>query len=208
LKTLGFLLVGTIFAAFHPNNTIIKGLNMLNKLRLLTLAVLFHATSSWAMPMDYTFEVDFTSGALFGTSAPVSVTLSGVTNVGEERCSADEFDSFSDCLVEAFDFTFGTDTFSKWDAVTAGNVTVYLSDGTFGGAGFRTGLFNNGEPGVNMTGHSVIYRDTNSLESAGVVDLSSWAKVPAQVPAPATLVLFGLGLVGLGISRRKRKTHS
>ncbi len=46
----------------------------------------------------------------------------------------------------------------------------------------------------------------NFRNSHHVYALSGELTVPdAQIPVPATLVLFGLGLAGLGISCRKRK---
>ena len=44
----------------------------------------------------------------------------------------------------------------------------------------------------------------NSMQLAEVQLFGESASVPASVPAPATLILFGLGLVGLVWSRRKK----
>ena len=166
------------------------------KLRLLILAALFNATSSLAMPMDYTFEIDFTTGTLAGTIATVFVTLDGVTSGATEWCEVGS----SGCRLEVFDFTFGTDSFSIWNDITSSPV-VFLTGGVLSGASFRVQEDERPFAQINFT--QVSYKDSSDVESTGTVDLTSWALVE-NVPAPATLALFGLGLAGLGWSRRKQ----
>ena len=171
---------------------------------LVGLVLALGAVTANALPMAYSFEVDFTSGNLGGTSSRVDVTLDGVVGVGPETF----FPGAGNLL--AFDFTFGADAFSlPHEFSYPFGPSVRLRDGEllsvywvpeFGDPTATLFYFPEGTPPNNQ----VMYVSASGTLSEGVIDGSSWGAVTA-VPAPASLTLFAAGAIGFGWSTGKRR---
>jgi hypothetical protein len=179
-------------------------LNLLKKIAVVCM-IAMASKIAVAMPMDYSFDVDFFSGSLRGTSAPVYVTLDGVLGVG--------FETFTHEVgnLNAFDFTFSGITYDmtlaegypRWPRIVLSNgILVSLSYATFA-TPQKPGVIMSVSQGPSGTSSFVTIRDTNDETDRGRI--SNWAPVKNTVPAPATLALFGLGLAGLGWSRSKKR---
>jgi hypothetical protein len=163
-----------------------------------------------AIPMDYSFEIVWTSGNFTGTDT-VFVTLDEVTGV--QVVSED----FAPQLAPpgqlvSFNLTVDGVAFSEQDDTRYPTYPlVSLRDGALTWIDYFAvpGAVDSLMIDVNLlTQINTVSATTSSGIGTGIVDATSWAAVPtADAPAPATLSLFGLGLAGLGFSRRKRQTH-
>ncbi|MCB1689952.1 MAG: hypothetical protein KDI33_15755 [Halioglobus sp.] len=161
-----------------------------------------------ASPMNYTFDIDWYSGTLAGTSSPVALTIDGYTGVGIEV-----FQPFSGLM--AFSIVIEGVEFSITDDHQYPNSpTLAFEDGVlfFVNAGLQT------PPGTDKQFSVTYHPDYFDYASYGIfkpdgelaegsVNVASFGP-QRTVPATATLPLLGMGLAAIGYSRRKRKPHS
>lgn len=190
---------------------------MKNSLKLLTLAMLFHATSSWAIPMLSADGTSLTGLDVDGTiydvkfgDGVVDTVYSGVTFDATRETEANAVSraivaalnllevSFSDiagCDVAASTgreicHLFNPDSINP-DNGRYTDLAVAYSDGRILAGEWRS---------TPSTGSSRAPGDTTAGNPQHTLVQYQLA---ATVPAPATLALFALGLVGLGWSKRK-----
>ena len=159
-----------------------------------------------AIPMNYTFDVQFTDGPLAATQATVAVTLADVLGTGFERFSPDG--TLGGTLI-AFDFMFGGVSFSMIDDAGFDEYPqINLFDGRLEGVDFLTDF--DDFPYVEMifsgldSENYVEFDISEESVSEGIILVQTWSRTDVSVPAPGTLFLFGVALAGLGLQRSKR----
>ena len=159
-----------------------------------------------AMPMDYTFDVIFDTGPVAGQTESVFVTLDGVTGVGVET-----FTPLTGML--AFSFSFGGFDFDIFDDRDYPvSPAVVLRDAALDAVDYFTD--SSVVPSARIQArvgfsNDVAFDVFPQGVSTGDVAFNSWREVESEeVPAPGTIALFALGLMGLGLQRRKRVAHS
>jgi hypothetical protein len=161
-----------------------------------------------ALPTDYTFDVNFTSG---GPSAPVPVyvTLEGVTG--------NDIEIFRPNLnnILKFEFTFSSDTFEMTDNPTFPSLPlIQLEDGSLTGIQFMGRQSALGGR-ITTNGNIELTDQLNSIAyvivspgrvsfAFGEVAPETWRRIAAPVPAPATFALVALALTALSVRRRKK----
>ena len=158
-----------------------------------------------AIPMKYTFDVQFTDGPWAATEATVAVTLAGVLGTGFEGFNPD---GALDGTLLAFDFTFGGVVFSMTDDEDFGEYPqIGLFDGGLDFIDFLSSevLF----PFASIclrceSENTVVFASGEESVSEGIVLEQTWSRTDVSVPAPGTLFLFGVALAGLGLQRSKR----
>ena len=165
------------------------------------------SASAFATPMVYTFDVDFQSGPLAGSSTPILITLDGVLGTGAEDFSP------GDGNMLAFSFVFGSTAFSITDdRAYPSYPRISLLDGTptlidyagLVGADVSLIYFN---PMTGFNQASIGPFGSAVADSEGTIDVESWRVASASVPVPATIALFGLGLACMGVVRRQPSAH-
>ncbi len=157
--------------------------------------------------------VDFSSSITVvdtGIINDVFISLNDFTHtwIGDFFATLTFDDGSSEVSVVLFDRQGGSNnpdgTYTFADGGTAGfGAGNPIPEGTYAAVGSFS-VFD----GLSAAGTWTLNLDDRAGLDAG--NLGSWTlnidtgEAPAPVPAPATLALFGLGLVGLGWSRRKK----
>lgn len=168
----------------------------------LAAAAIAFASTAQATPITYNFMVDVTSGPLLGDTESGSFTFdsSSVIPGGFNSASG---------LLTAFDFTFNGITYNAGTANTgllgfdlAGDLTYFLISSSCPLCTFAPGTENfTLTPGVNGFVYS-----TATFDSYAFGDVT-YALASVPVPEPGTLVLYGFGLLLLGVTTRRRLTR-
>ena len=92
---------------------------------------------------------------------------------------------------------------SDWEVFDVSNGAL-LENATEYGLNGGNNIWNivNGGPVSGISGNANWIYTSNNFVGA---DATAWIRTSITVPEPATLTLFGLGLLGVGLSRRRRR---
>jgi hypothetical protein len=192
-------------------------MKLLSKIAIVFVLVMT-SKMALAIPMDYSFDVDFfcCRTGVTGTSAPVNVKLDGFIGSGLET-----FTPQAGNLL-AFTFTFAGVSYDIFvDGFYPQSPRITMLDGELVELRYSTPYNSVTQKpivifnlliaplfGIDLNGVEIRIPDgLPSPAGAGRINRDSWAVADIAVPAPGTLALFGFGLAGLGISRRKRGTR-
>lgn len=184
---------------------------MKNQLRLLTLAILFQAASSWAMPMLSADGSSLTSIDVGGTlydvmfgDGVVGDVFAGVTFDAAREAEAN---AVSVAITDALNVlgAVNTDIAGCEEDPGGRQCLIFNPDSTPVPGGFldrRAAATFLGRPWVQV--FPINQADSSDTSSVRFLTLAVYERQEVSaVPAPVTLLLFGLGLAGLGFSRRK-----
>jgi hypothetical protein len=172
------------------------------------LALMLATSTTYAMPMTYNFsQTGFSGGAtISGSFTGNDLDMDGAINsfLGEVTNYSVSFSG--NMIVGAFSHSFadlGGLIYVLGNGVFLGDDAILGTEGVASGPGF-------GPPGGPFTYESGlgpqgtlggIVIDNNT----GATDGSQNLVVVTAVPEPAIITLMGLGLVGIGFSRRKAR---
>jgi hypothetical protein len=187
------------------------------------LATTSGLNSNWQMWAEFTYTLDLVNGTYAQPGSTSTVTALHVTFwVDPSLASATTFTSAS-TAGGAATVAHGADSFS---IATADLIVGTATINDLGGTGFNsTNSFNLLNPAgtslftapvpfytvqfdeFNNTSQGVFIDPAGNFiainQASGGIDFN---QVPVQVPEPATLALLGIGLLGIGASRLRRRT--
>jgi hypothetical protein len=190
---------------------------MKNKLRLLTLAILFHATSSFAIPMlsadGGTLTGVDVGGTLYDVMFGDGVAGDVYADVIFDAAHASEADAVSAAIIIALNAIGGivsTDILGCKTGYRCGLINpeitkIYQGRSLFVDSFYATWT----APYFHHPAYWTQYRGSETVfatTSTGSVNSTyvTYSRASTAIPAPATLTLFTLGLASLGINRKKR----
>jgi len=189
------------------------------KIVMTLLCVLFVAAPAWSLPYVYTAPID--SIVALDTGNPNEenekgylADYLGITGTAAEKAAAVDALYFFDKneAISTYDYkdlSFGLDPGFSWDyaiiKVDGPNDYWYL----FMDDNATLNLLNGDDvlttPVAGTDPYNMNTKDDGSPNPLGISHVS-WFRTTTQVPEPMTLLLFGMGLLGLaGFGRRFRK---
>jgi hypothetical protein len=204
-----------------PSNYPSGEIRMKNKLALLFAALLSTATMSYAAPVQIDFR-GYTPGTALSEVDGITFTVKGgpgpsgtpvIDDWGSNGLSNSTSGDYPTGAI--LDIAFGGDARDvKFSVDNYGGSGSYYSAFDMSGNLLETGVFGiNGGGDFSLTSANITNLqlnnasggDYNWLFSLMALDADVTARSSSEVPEPATVALFGLGLAGISVLRRKRK---
>ncbi|MCP4075964.1 MAG: PEP-CTERM sorting domain-containing protein [Gammaproteobacteria bacterium] len=157
-------------------------------------------------------------GSLSGTSSGLNWSIAD-TNTWMTRTKTDNSFPFNGLPIKTDVFHPGRDFTIEFDNTVESLIVALSNDNTIDSINFQLdpsdyfGMSFSGTQAVldNSSGGLVLFEGINSLTISHInnnaindgFDVAFWAIPTSTVPEPSIIALFGAGLIGLGIARRK-----